>query len=256
VARSIRIVAAVLLLAALAAGGWWWQQQRQVRPPDGIAYGNGRLEAEQVDIATKFPGRIVDILVGEGDMVVAGQVVARMDTAEIEAQIRQAEAETRRQRQAVAEADFTVAQRRSELDLVRRNLHRTLTLAAQGHVAQQRVDQERSQERTAAASDRLREQLAEATLRAPRAGRVQYRLAQLGEVLPGGGKVLTLLDIADVYMTIFLPTAEARRLAIGADARIVLDAVPDTPLPSRVSFVAAQAQFTPARWRRARSARS
>ena len=80
---------------------------------------------------------------------------------------------------------------------------------------------------------------------APRDGRIQYRLSNVGEVLPAGGKVFTLLDIGDVYMNIYLPTGQPGRVAIGADARIVLDAYPDYPVPARVSFVANEAQFTP-----------
>jgi HlyD family secretion protein len=74
---------------------------------------------------------------------------------------------------------------------------------------------------------------------------VQYRLALPGEVLAAGGKVLTLLDLTDVYMTVFLPTSEAGRLAIGAEARIVFDAAPQYVVPASVSFVASEAQFTP-----------
>ena len=72
-----------------------------------------------------------------------------------------------------------------------------------------------------------------------------YRLAEPGEVLAAGGKVLTVLELTDVYMTIFLPTALAGRIAVGSEARIVLDAVPQYVIPATVSFVAARAQFTP-----------
>ena len=87
--------------------------------------------------------------------------------------------------------------------------------------------------------------LNDSTLVAPRAGRIQYRLALPGEVLAAGGKVLTLLDLGDVYMTIFLPTKEAGRLSLGSDSRIILDAAPQYVVPANVSFVAADAQFTP-----------
>jgi len=76
-------------------------------------------------------------------------------------------------------------------------------------------------------------------------GRVLYRLAEPGEVLPAGGNVLTLLDLTDIYMEIFLPSREAARVSIGADARIVLDAAPEYVIPATVSFVAPEAQFTP-----------
>jgi HlyD family secretion protein len=64
-------------------------------------------------------------------------------------------------------------------------------------------------------------------------------------VLPASGRVLTLLDLDDVTLAVFLPTAEAGRARVGAEARVVLDAHPGTPLPARVSFVASEAQFTP-----------
>ena len=88
-------------------------------------------------------------------------------------------------------------------------------------------------------------QIADNTLIAPKTGRIQYRLANIGEVLAAGGKVLTMLDFSYVYMDIYLPTAEAGKVKVGADARIVLDAYPDHPIPAKVSFVAAQSQFTP-----------
>jgi HlyD family secretion protein len=87
--------------------------------------------------------------------------------------------------------------------------------------------------------------IADNTLVAPRAGRLQYRIAEPGEVLPAGGKVFTMLDIGDVYMDIYLPTLEAGRVKIGADARILLDAYPGIPIRSKVTFLATQAQFTP-----------
>ncbi|MGY4314107.1 multidrug resistance efflux pump [Bradyrhizobium sp. JR3.5] len=90
-----------------------------------------------------------------------------------------------------------------------------------------------------------RVQIADNTLIAPKAGRIQYRLTNIGEVLPAGGKVLTMLDLSYVYMDIYLPTTEAGKVKIGADARIVLDAYPDHPIPAKVSFVASQSQFTP-----------
>ena len=87
--------------------------------------------------------------------------------------------------------------------------------------------------------------IADNSLVAPKDGRIQYRLANIGEVLPAGGRVFTMLDVGYVYMDVYLPTLAADRFKIGADARIVLDAFPDRPLPAKVSFLASQAQFTP-----------
>jgi HlyD family secretion protein len=74
---------------------------------------------------------------------------------------------------------------------------------------------------------------------------VQFLVAQPGEVLGGGGRVLNLVDLSDVYMTFFLPETVAGRIALGSDVRIVLDAAPQFVIPAKVSFVASTAQFTP-----------
>ncbi|WP_420132923.1 HlyD family efflux transporter periplasmic adaptor subunit, partial [Rhodopseudomonas sp.] len=96
-----------------------------------------------------------------------------------------------------------------------------------------------------AAIDSITVEINDSTLKTPRDGRVQYRVAQPGEVLGAGGRVLNLVDLSDVYMTFFLPTAQAGQVAIGADVRLVLDALPDVVIPAKATFVADTAQFTP-----------
>ncbi|QOX80389.1 HlyD family efflux transporter periplasmic adaptor subunit [Trichlorobacter lovleyi] len=93
--------------------------------------------------------------------------------------------------------------------------------------------------------ERIQAELRDSTLKSPRDGRVQYKVAQLGEVVGAGGRVLSLVDLSDVYMTFFLPTTEAGKLAMGSEVRLVLDAAPQYVIPARVSFVADVAQFTP-----------
>ena len=83
------------------------------------------------------------------------------------------------------------------------------------------------------------------TLVAPRDGRIQYRVANVGEVLPAGGHVFAMLDTSYVYMDIYLPTQQAGKVKYGADARIVVDAYPKAAIPAKVMFIATQAQFTP-----------
>jgi len=88
--RGSLISGAIVVLAVVIAVGWWFY----FRPPPSVGFvaGNGRLEATEIDIATKFHGRIAEVLVHEGDTAKAGQTVARMDTKSLEAQLREAEA--------------------------------------------------------------------------------------------------------------------------------------------------------------------
>ena len=82
-------------------------------------------------------------------------------------------------------------------------------------------------------------------LLSPITGRVLYRLAEPGEVLGPGGKALTIVNLQDVYMEIFLPSEQAAAVRVGAEARLTVDALPGRAAPAYVSFVSPEAQFTP-----------
>jgi HlyD family secretion protein len=240
---------------------------RGSRLPAGIVQSNGRLEAEQVGIATKFAGRVVEVLAEEGQMVDAGDVLARLDATELEAQLRALEAQVRRADSSREQAEAAVAQRASELDLAKHELERTESLHQKGFATNQLLDQRRSQVSTATSAHRaavaalemtksaieaaeadaarLKSLVGDTVLTAPRRGRIQYKLAQPGEVVAAGARVLTLIDLADVYMTIFLPARDIGRLSLGDEARLILDPIPQYVVPATISFVAADAQFTP-----------
>lgn len=261
------LIAVVLLLAAGGGGAWYWWQQRLSALPPGIAKANGRLEAERVEIATKYPGRIAAVRAVEGQMVDAGEIVARMDTEELEAQLRNAEAKVRVAEHEKFQAEAVIVQRDSERTFARQELGRTTTLVQQGWATGEKLDQRRNEMRTAQAAydtavasmdaakaaivagqaevARIRSQVNDSTLVAPKRGRIQYKLAQPGEVLQSGGRVLTLLDLSEVYLTIFVPARTAGPLALGDEARVVLDPLPEYVFPAKITFVATEAQFTP-----------
>ncbi len=267
--RNWRLRAALALAVLLAGAGasyYWWQHSQSQLPP-GIASGNGRIEADEIDIDTKFAGRIAEILADEGDMVKAGQVVARMDTRDIAASLKKSQAQMEQAHRAVEEANDNVAQQTSQVVLAQQEMDRAAALVAKGFQTKEVLDERKQQLDSAnaalqAAQARVLEfehaldasthdvelytvNIADNSLVAPKDGRIQYRIANIGEVLPAGGKVFTMLDISDVYMDIYLPTAEAGKVKFGADARIVLDAYPNFAIPAKVSFIATQAQFTP-----------
>ncbi|WAJ27819.1 HlyD family secretion protein [Antarcticirhabdus aurantiaca] len=235
--------------------------------PEGIAKSNGRIEATQIDVASKYAGRISELLVDEGDEVAAGQIVATIASPETEAQLRGAQAQVLASKQSLAEAEALIAQRTSDLAFAQADYERGKELVDKGYMTRQVFDQRRTKADAAqAALDAARAQLEQASftaesaeaevqrlqavlvdlvLRAPREGRVQYRLAREGEVVGAGTRVLTLLDLGDVYMTIYLPAAEVGPLALNDEARIILDPVPEYVVPATISFIAADAQFTP-----------
>ena len=256
----------VVLLAAGGAGFYWWKHS-QGQLPVGISWGNGRLEADEIDIDTKFPGRIAELHADIGDMVTAGQVVARMDTRDIQQSLRKAQAQVKQAQRAIDEANANLEQQRTQQILAAQELDRTQSLLKNGYATQELFDQRKQSLDGAnaglrAATERVAQteraleasehdvglytvNIADNDLVAPRDGRIQYRVANIGEVLSAGGKVFTMLDISYVYMDIYLPALEAGKIKVGTDARILLDAYPDSPITAKVSFLASQAQFTP-----------
>jgi len=276
--RKTILIAAVVVAVGLLA---LWYFLRDPGVPEGFAVSNGRLEANDYYISAKRPGRIAEVLVNEGDTVEAGQIVARMDTEELEAAVREAQAkiaEARAQQQVasanrsyaqaqvqVRQADYqyaqstyarsqglvkqgAVSQQEAEVDLARRSGTAAEVLGARAQVEQaqsQIIASGADMQAGQAQVERLQAEIKDAVLRAPIRGRIERRLAEPGEVLPSGGRVLSLIDLSDVYMYIFLPTEMAGKVTLGSEARIILDAAPNNPIRATVSFVSPEAQFTP-----------
>lgn len=285
-----------LVIGGAAILGWQlWHGYGIDDRTENLASGNGRIEATEIDVAAKSPARVQEILVREGEFVTAGQVVARMDIATLQAQLHQAQAQARQAQSAVATARSQLAQRESEkaaaqavvlqreaeFEAARRQSARSAALAKTDAISRQTADNDRARMLSAEAAvsaaraqvsateagiitarsqidgaqsqveaaqatvERIQADIDDSELKAPRDGRVQYLVARAGEVVAGGGRVLNLVDLSDVYMTFFLPTAAAGRVALGTEVRLVLDAAPQYVIPARVSFVADVAQFTP-----------
>jgi len=234
---------------------------------EGIASGNGRIETIQVDISAKYGGRVMHIYAEEGDMVKKGQVLAKLDTKELDAQLKVALAGVEQAKENKNYAQAIVSQRESELKLRKKNYIRTKTLYESNNIALINFEQDETAFKTAEAAllatkaqvisseasihaakaqvEMIEVKLEESNLYAPVTGRVLYRLVEEGEMISGGGKALVVLNLLNTYMTIFLPTSQAGLVDIGSEARIVLDALPNIALPSKVSFVSPEAQFTP-----------
>jgi HlyD family secretion protein len=235
--------------------------------PEGIVKSNGRIEATEVDVAAKYPGRLATLTVDEGDEVAAGQVIGTISSPEAEAQLRGAQAQTLGAKKAMAAAEALVVQRSSDLTFARADFERGKSLLERGYISQQVVDQRRNRFEAAEAGyhaateqrdqaqftiksseadvQRYQAIVVDLTLISPRSGRVQYRLARAGEVIAPGQRILTILDLNDVYMTIYLPATDAGKLTLGDEARIIADPIPEYVFPAMISFVATDAQFTP-----------
>lgn len=261
------IVPAVIVLIAIGFFGFEYWKAQQYAVPKGIAYGNGRIEAKLVDAVAKDALRVKEILVDEGDLVKPGQTLVILDTATFNSQLNQAEMEISTAQERVATANFAVVKQKSVVDNAQLEFDRTQKLVAANALSQRELDErttnlatskagyeevlaklataEKEVEVAKANAATIQTHIDDATLKSPVTGRVLYRLAEPGEMLAAGGKALTLVNLEDVYMEIYLPSEQAASLKTGADARITVDFAPGYAAPGYVSFVSPEAQFTP-----------
>lgn len=259
----VGLVTIVLLLGVFVLTGYWEQDDQF----DGISFGNGRLETTQVDITAKYGGRLTHVYVKEGDMVDKGQLLAKLDTRELEAQYKVALAGIEQARQNTNYAQAVVSQQEIDLKQKKKNFLRSQTLFESKSIALIQLEEDETEYQRAEAAVRAAQaqvtnyeaaisaaiaqaesievQIQESKLYSPVKGRVLYRLVEEGEMIGSGGRALVVLDLLDTYMTIFLPTSQVGLIDIGSEARIVLDALPTIPIPAKVSFISPEAQFTP-----------
>lgn len=264
--RAIKWIGVSVGIAVVAFIGLKYVMKRRNALPDGIVSGNGRIEAKLVDVAAKEPLRVKELLVDEGATVTPGQVLARLDTVTLQAQLASANASVDAAREKLAIAEASIVKEKSEINLAAIEVQRSQRLVQERAGSQRELDVRRAKLETTNASlaeaaaslqtarrevdvaranaEAIQTRIADATLKSPITGRVLYRLAEVGEVLAPGGKALTLVNLQDVYMEIFLPSDAAAGVKLGAEGRLTVDY--DTrAVAGFVSFVSPEAQFTP-----------
>lgn len=249
--RNKKLIIIIVFVIIAAVVGWYFL--KPAGTPPGLAFGNGRLEATETAVSTKVQGKLVEVYFREGADLKVDEVAAQLDDVQLKADIKAAQAVAEQAREDVKSAV-------SQQELAGVTLKRTQELIKKGFISAAQLDKDVSTMRTANASlaaaksrvaeadarvASLQSNLDDLTLKSPVDGRILYRLAEPGEVLPAGGKVFSILDLNDVYMYIYLSSAESGNVQLGSDARIVLDALPDMPIPCKVVYVSPRNQFTP-----------
>ena len=291
-----RIILWGVLVVALCGAFWIYNVIANRKPydPEKFVMGNGRIEATEVTISAKLPGRIEKIYIEEGDLVTNGQKLVEMQTDELRADLlkaraslAEAEATVREAESAiavrVAEAEAakgTVAEKKSQLrgaenkerrfkstasgalpvteiedaeTVVQSHKAQLMSAEASAQKAAAEVESAKSRLEVARASveaqkaaiARIEVDIKDSTIVAKHDGRIQYRIAQVGEMVGSGAGILNLVDLTDVYMTLFIPEKLIGSIAQGAECRIVLDAAKEWPIHANISYVSSIAQFTP-----------
>jgi H+-transporting ATPase len=247
------------LVIAAGGAGYEFRDRFKTTPPIGIISANGRIEANESDITTKVPGRVAELLVDEGSVVTAGQILAHIDTKDRDA-LRDRDAtgvsglqkiigedevffartsfELRRAKLHLAHARGLLREGRGTRKMLARRQQETYSAAAALTAAKARLGEDGLKLDVAKhALEQAQVNIADSALVAPIGGRIQRRTARAGETLPLGAKVFVMLDTTSIYMDILLPAAAARKVKLGSDARVILDALPSLSIPAKVSIL-------------------
>ncbi|RLD96240.1 MAG: hypothetical protein DRI93_01420 [Aquificota bacterium] len=308
----------LLAIAGAAIGGLLFLSKSLThkKPPPNIIWGSGIVEGDEVEVSPKIPGKVARLLVKEGDQVALGAPIALLDSQEIQARVKAAQAQVTRLRREVDRARVALKLTREvvgkkiqearamvkgaqarlrgakaqwekwEKDWKRfralrerkvisqRRLDEVAAAAksakAQMESAQQELNRARAALETALAKKReitLRQKeigvlesalattqakleeaqalLEDTRIPSPVKGRVVEKLVEEGEVVTAGTPLVIVTNLDSLYLKIYIPEPQMGRIALGQEARIYVDAFPDTPFPAQVCYVASKAEFTP-----------
>ena len=258
------LLATVVVLALLGGGAWWFLGGRPLAvktaaataPRAGggagaILQATGYITARrQATVSTQLTGTLTEVLIEEGDRVEKGQVLARLEDGAVRATLNVARAN-------LASTQAQVAQAEAQLAQAAADARRQDELSASGMTTKQGAEQARTALASATAmlearrreSDAARAQVAQAqvnfdytTVRAPFAGVITVKAAQVGEIVSplsaGGGftrtGVGTIVDMSSLEVDVDVSEAYIGQVKPGMPVEAVLDAYPDWRVPAHV----------------------
>lgn len=256
------------ILAALAAISYALYVYLQPPAlPEGIVYGNGRIEATNVRIASEVPGRVIQSNVAEGRAFRKGDLLLQIDDTDFQLRLAQARAD----RLALSES------RKRMLAAVNVAGHHTVTaetnagryraLAGTGVASEQQRDVAENALREAqgmlrgsqaaveqidaqiAAADKaialLQDQVGKCRVTAPADGTILLKTVEGGEVVATGQPLAVLADLTRLEVKIYVSEADLGRMKLRGTARVGSDAPPGHYADASIERIDQQAQFTP-----------
>lgn len=256
---------AVVLVAVLSY--WAFATLRTAALPAGLLYGNGHIEGTEVAVGAEVSARVVESRFVEGESVEAGDLLVRLDDAELSARLRQAQAEVEALLRAVSRVEQELALWRHHRSSAQENLDRIEALRRKGAASPQQLNDAQDRFREAEAQvnalqaqvaetrahveaagqqvEVLRLQRAKTEIRAPVPGTVLTKGIEVGELAMPGRVVAVLVDLSRLDLKVYIPEAQIGKIKLGDPAKVRVDAFPDRYFPASITQIDQRAQFTP-----------
>jgi HlyD family secretion protein len=235
--------------------------------PEGILYGNGRIEATEVTVSAEVGGRVLESALVEGLTVQKNDLLVRLEETDLKTRLRQAEANAAAAQRAQVQVERQIVTARPHVQTADDELSRYRKLRETGYVSSQMLDRVENQQREArgqvetlaarrsqAAASReaanrevelLRSQAGKAVIRAPDAGTILSKGIEAGEFAAPGRTIAVLADLTRIELKVYVPESEIGKIKLNDPARVSVDAFPQRTFDARVARVDARAQFTP-----------
>jgi HlyD family secretion protein len=215
------VVVVVLLISSVLyfeVFRYWGENKARIE-------GSGTLEVTDIDISTKIAGRITSISKDEGQEVKQGEVLVKLAYEELDAQ------------------RISVI---ANLNNARLNLKRIKDLYNTGSVSQKEYDNVTTAYRVAlSAYEQINATIDNAVLVSPINGVVLEKDLEIGEIAFPGTPVLTIADITDIWIKIYVSEIEIGRVKLGQRAFVSVDSYPHRQFPGKVVMISDKAEFTP-----------
>ena len=257
-----------LILVLVAGGSYALYAYLQPEPlPDQVIYGNGRIEGTEVRVSSEVAGRVIESRLSEGEPVERGDVLVMLDATELRLRVAQSEAEIHALEQERERIGRELELAQHHHGTAEAELERYRRLAERGTATEQRLEQAQdafaeARARMAALQagvataeaqviaarrglDLIGREIDKTRVMAPVGGTVLSELVEEGEFVRPGEPVAVIVDLSEVDVRVFVPEREIGRIALGAPARVRVDAFPERLFQGRVARIDQRAQFTP-----------
>jgi len=200
---------------------------------------SGRIEGREYHAATKIAGRVEEMFVEEGQQVKKGDPIGKIDSKQTQAMLEVQEARLKQAESSLALAEFEY--RRYERLFKQR-------AAAKMEYEQYKTKFDLAGEEVVSAKrevDKLNADIEDLVIPAPVTGTVVTKIVRNGEVVAAGTPLVTIIDMDDLYLKIFLSTDFAGKVRLGNEAKIYPDALVKDEFDAVVDKIAEKAEFTP-----------
>ncbi len=235
----LKLFIVLVILAVLCVAGYYYFFIRQEIQPENVIIVSGNIEATEVRLSFRASGKIQKLYVDEGYLVKKGDIVARLDTDELE--------------KAKNEAQAKVRQAQAQLQKTEKDFQRIKELFDSNVTSQEKLDTAEAELQVACSNvDALEATLALAEtrlgfaeLKSPLDSFIIVKSAEEGEVVQEGSPVFTIIDLKNVWLTAYINETNLGKVTINQPAYVTIDTFPGEKFKGRVSFISQKAEFTP-----------